>query len=82
MNKDIRDDLLEAVEDEFEGFAPSLGELEEFVEETIDGLADEYDEDVDFDEAMKIVRKNCEVPAPIEEVCHECGDPDCPGCYN
>lgn len=82
MNKDIRDDLLEAVEEEFEGFAPSLEELEEFVEDTIDALADEYDEDVDFDKAMKLVKKNCAVPAPMAELCYECGDPDCKGCNN
>lgn len=81
MNKDMRDEFLEALEDEFEGFAPSIEELEEFVETTIDGLADEFDEDVDFDKAMKLAKKHCAFPAPIQEVCHECGDPDCPGCY-
>lgn len=80
MNKDIRDEFLEALEDEFEGFAPSFEELEEFVEEQVETLSDEYDDDINFDVAMKLATKNCAFPAPIDDICQECWDPDCPGC--
>lgn len=80
ISKDIRDEILEAVEEEFEGIAESFHELYTFVDNLTEEKMDEHDVDLDVDDVMKEVKKHVTLPRPMETVCHECGDPDCQGC--
>ena len=78
--QDLITELLELVDEEFEGYCDSHEDLEEFVSDTLEGLMDDYDVDIEYETVLSEVLKNVEVRPDMDSICMECGDPDCFGC--
>lgn len=78
--KDIIEEVINLVEDEFEGFCESKEDLEEYVTETAEELMELNDIDIDIDDIMKEVLKHVTFPRAMEICCPDCGEPNCVEC--
>ena len=72
--------ILESANEEFDGYAESEQEVQDYVTDQCDILMEELDVDVNPEDIFNTVINYITIENPMEEFCLECGDPDCEGC--